>query len=445
LSAALVAAALWLAPLSAWGELLPDDLSRSLTDAFLRGAGIRKTKSEVTDRTRMGIRIRTLTFAVGGQTYRVVFSPDGFVTVTLQTIGELAPEPIWKKPAESATAEEIVNLIYFRETGRSYATSGEGKPGESDPDRAEALIRKKVESRVGEGSELRWSHLIDQVMRGESPSPGSGTGGDGGFEEAAAMGRALDPCGGSKGSQPRRAVATAVAQAMAATLAAMEAAKQKGATGGDSEGLSGKSRTYNRYGSSSLLDDLSRRAPSSEEMIRLIRETGKNPADLFQKALMESDKNSKDPYSVAAGKNFTSLHERFGREKSAGIVRRALEKIVVDITLFMERRPLAPGAPVIYDRTRDRYFVDPTLGAPSEVRYLLSLASWYEGETERFRLDETIAEFERLEKKISEMERVTLAGSDDRALDEQRSKSAGTAARLIEFAVHVTKDPAISR
>jgi hypothetical protein len=148
---------------------------------------------------------------------------------------------------------------------------------------------------------------------------------------------------------------------------------------------------------------------------------------------------------VAAGRNFKSLIARLGKEKSAAFVSRALERISVDVTAFTGRRPLAPNADVIFDRAADRYFVDPTFNSPSEARYLLSLATWYEAEMERFRIPETIADLDRLQRRISEMENATLGESDERTLEIRKSKAAEATRSLFDFALHVTKDPAFPR
>lgn len=108
----------------------------------------------------------------------------------------------------------------------------------------------------------------------------------------------------------------------------------------------------------------------------------------------------------------------------------------------MERRKLAPKASVIFDRGNGLYYVDPTLNSPSEARYLLSLATWYQAEMEKFGLIEAIETYKELLKRISEMERVTVSESDEHALAEEKSKAEESVRKLTEFADHLRKDAA---
>lgn len=441
-------------PWTAWGDVTPDELSTSLVNAFVQGAGIKSTRSSVKERTRVGVRVRTVSFAIGKRTYRIVFTPDGMVSISLIQQGDLAAQPLWRKSANQVTVEEIVNFVYGRELGQKYDPAQAGKKDQAKVDLEKEYLRKKAAARLGDGSALRWNNLMNQMARGDTAglaTSSSGGGGDAGFSAAASVSRSMDPCGSSSGGlSPQRAAITNVAQAIAAAASAGRAARmaalkeaQKGRPKDDA-GFSDRSREYDKQGTYSVLEDLQRHkdVTKTEEMVRIIQDTGADTTDLFRKTLAESDRRAKDPYSVAAGKNFKTLIDRVGRKKSAAYVQAALTRVVVDFEAFTDRRRLTPHVPVIYDRKSDRYFVDPTFSSPSEARYLLSLAAWYEAEMERFELRKKLSNLVQLEKRISEMEHATLSERDEQRRTDRKLAAEQLARDLFTFADHVTKAPA---
>lgn len=442
----------FLLPSLGFASATPEEVSKQLVEAFAKGTGIRTAKPGIVEKSHVGFRTRTVTFAIGPRTYRIVFTSDGLVSIAGLNEGDIAAQPLWTKKADQTTVEEIVNFIYSRETGRKFDPSGlEKGDAETKADLDAERIRKKAQ-RVGDGSELRWNQLMNQVARGDVAGLATQTGGpptEEGLAHAVGMGKALDPCGSSSGgASPQRAAITQLAQAMAAAVAAqMAVAGQGKKTNRDLEGLADRTREYEKKGTQSVLEDLEKHKPAEapEELFRLFQDTGSNTTELFRKALAESDKTSKDPYSLAAGRNFKSMIRRFGEKKSAALVGSVLKRIVVDITAFTEYRKLSSRAPVIYDRFLNQFFVDPTLNSPSEVRYLLSLATWYEAEMEDFKLIETLENYRQMRKKISEMERATLTDNDEREWILRKSEADESLRKLFGFARHVTKDPAYPR
>ncbi|MFH1263310.1 MAG: hypothetical protein V1495_07720 [Pseudomonadota bacterium] len=424
----------------------PEELSQKLSAAFQAGAGVKAAKSSVTEKNIAGFRLRTVGFEIGNRVYRVVFSSDGSLTVSVLAEGEIAATKIWEGRTDRISVEEIVNLIYVRERGRKFDAGEPRREKDPTADLEKRAVRREV-SPFGSGEELRWSQMIDQMAKGgASPISTKSGGGTGDFDRARSMGRAMDPCGeGSGGMSPQRAAISDIATAMAAAMAAqmMVRGARKGPARAEA-GFSDRSREFEKKGSSSVLEDLekSRGANSPAEMIRLIQDTGSNTTELFKRALAESDQNSRDPYSLAASRNFRRVIASLGEKRASALVAEVLKAIAVDVTAFTDRRVLTPDAAVIFDRRSGHYFIDPTLNSPSEARFLLSLATWYASEMERFGLIEAVEQYKEALKKISELERVMISESDERALQKERAATASAARKLGEFAERLRKDAA---
>ena len=420
-----LAVACFLLPSKLGASVTAEEVSQKLVEAFAKGAGIRSAKSTITDQSHIGFRTRTVKFAIGPRVYRVVFSPDGMVTITSLNEGDLSAVPLWTRRADRVTVDEIVNVIYSRELGRTFGSAQIPKSSnEAKADVERELVRSQAD--------LRWNELLNRLLHGDSFGLGGFGSLDANFARAAAIGRAADPCGNASGGlSPERAAISDVAQAMAA------------ARSSSSEAFADRSRQYEKKKSTSLSSDLqSYRETVPEETFRLIQDTGANTTDLFRRALTESDKTASDPFSLAANRNFKEVIGQLGQPKAAALVGSTLGMIVVDVTEFLERRKLAPGASVIFDRQTSQYFVDPTFNSPAEARYLLSLATWYEAQRDQYKLISQLANYNETQKKISELEHATLGENDERELAAQRKESDVLTTKLFEIADHLQKDPA---
>ncbi|MFH1017778.1 MAG: hypothetical protein V1798_06290 [Pseudomonadota bacterium] len=383
--------------------------------AFIQQTGRRSLSTRVVEKNYVGMKIQTVVFAVGSRTYRVVFSSDHSVAVSLSREGEIGAQPIWTTHDPNVTVEEIVNIIYAREFGQKYEGSGAARVSSAPAaDAASSHVRGPSNS----GDELRWDRLMNQVIRGDLGGLARLGGGDAGkgLAEASSKARMMNPCGGSgskSGSQ--RSVVSDIAQALAtASFPKAEGIVAKAGGTMANDALADRSRTYKKQGVYSLTKDLAAHSTATrdQEALRLIQQSRSDAYDIFRTALAGPDSSTKDPYALAAVRNYRPVAQALGTEQGKALVDSVLAKTVVDLEAFTRLRKVSPGASVIYDRTSDQFFIDPTLNSPPQARYLLSLAVLYAWNFQQPEVKNLLKQYEAADRRVSRIEDAILDDND---------------------------------
>ncbi len=411
-------------PFSVHATVSPEDVSRQLVVAFAAELGAKAPKPSMVEKDYVGMKVRTIVFGIGNRVYRMVFSSDGSITVALTTEGSIAAQPLWKTTAAKTSVEELVNLVYSREFGRKYNSSLRyAETNSNDGDDEETQLKAK---RPESGSYLRWNNLMNRVLRGDTPSIASG----GDVGSIAALGKMMSPC--TSGASPQKTAALNIAEAISATVT------------GDRDLLVDRSRDFEKKGKYAFLSDLDRydRTANPDEAFRLIKQSASESAEIFQAALKNADPDSRDPYALAALRNFRTVARGVGEEKGKALVDQVLSRTVVDIEGFTMLRRGAPKTPVIYSRVAKKYYVDPTLNSPSEARYLLSLATLYEWRLTETEIAKLLQRYDDLQKQITLIEHAILDSNDEKRLAAARTEADQVSRKLFALSEDLRHAPA---
>jgi hypothetical protein len=144
---------------------------------------------------------------------------------------------------------------------------------------------------------------------------------------------------------------------------------------------------------------------------------------------------------MAALQNFRSVARHMGESEGRKLIDDVLSKTVVEVDEFVRLRRIVPKASVIYDRTQERYYIDPTLNSPSQARYLLSLAvyyAWKMGEPETRAL---VEKYQKTRDNISRIEHAILDENDERELQRNQAEAQKLAADLFKLVDNLRKIP----
>jgi hypothetical protein len=383
------------------------EVYRKLILAFTDDTGRQKHAARIVEKEYVGVRTQTIVFELGPRTYRVVFTNQETVTVSLTKAGALAAQPLFEGDLNRVTVEEIVNAIYTRETGRAYGAGPAPKTArDTGPDRDAARVA------------LRWNSLMNRILAGDTAALASRGGGsvDRAYQEAAAVARSMDPCGQNRGAAAaRKGVVQDVVSAMAAAAGASPSA----------EARADRSRDYNRKKTESVLRDLEgyRDPVQPEEAFRLIQQSRSDAYEIFRRAVeTPDDPEGGDAYALAAARNLRPVARSRGAAGGRALVDRVLDRTVVDVETFTALRRSSPKAPVIFERTQDKFFVDPTLNSPSQARYLLSLAVLYAWNLEEKPTADLLRRYAEAYDRMSKLQDTVLYEEDLRELRERRAE-----------------------
>ena len=413
--------------LNVWARPSPEEVSRQLVAAFAVETGKTPSSPAIVENQYVGLKTRTLTFGIGNRIYRIVFSSDGSISVALTTQGELGAQPLWTSSSGKTTIDEIVNVVFSREFGRRYKSTPLARSEKSSDADLEA-------SRV-KGNEVRWNRFMNRILHGDitaiSQSGGSLSGN--GLDQAANTAKMLDPCAPNRSGSAQRQALTDIAQAIAASGSKT--------TPREDEILADRSRAYKKQGSSSFLKDLNKHEtePHPEEAIRLIQQSGGDAYDLFRAALRQSDDQSRDPYALAALRNFRIVARQTDEKRGRALIDSVLSKTVVDVEQFTKARRSTPKASVIYNRKSGEFYIDPTLNSPAQARYLLSLAVLYAWKCEQPETVSLLEKYDQARKKISVIEHAVLDEKDERELALQRAEAEKLSRQLFQLVDELRK------
>ncbi len=421
----------------------PQAVSKRLVASFVEQTGRRTLSAKIVEKNYVGMKIQTVVFAVGSRTYRVVFSSDHSVGVSLSRKGEPGAQSLWSTRDPNVTIEEIVNVIYSREFGQKY----EGSAGSrSSSDVVSDASPTRISRQGTHGEELRWDRLMNQVIRGDLAGLAGAGGGNAskGLSQATSMAKMLSPCSGSgSNSSPQRSAVTDLAMALASASFSGEEPGEGPGKGPDA-GEADHSRNYKKRGTYSVSRDLAAHdaATRDQEMFRLIQQSRSDAYEIFRTALAAPDSDAKDPYALAALRNYRTVARELSPEQGKALVDSVLTKTVVDLDAFTRLRKASPNAPVIYDRPSDQFFVDPTLNSPPQARYLLSIAVLYAWNFEHPEIRNLVARYEAADQKVSRIADAVLDDNDLEKLKAARADVDRLSQDLFEVAERLRRAPA---
>lgn len=352
-----VAIALILLPFSAQAKLTMENVSDALLKEFF---SIKKTTAEtfqVEEKNTEGLHIETLNIKLGLQKYRLTIFSNGNLELGMAGVNDLAFQEILQSNVSTTTPEQIVRLIQGFESG----------PQRSQGYQEENTTADEEEKRTKENAKaLQWSRLIDRAASGENMSV---SGGGGGLEQSISAARMMNHCQSGRGSEaPQRHASQNIAEALV-----MANLKTQG------EAYTDQSKDFETHGKYSFLEELDQFKQSSpERAFQLLQEARTSQYEIFKRSLQESNVESRDPFYLAANRNFMFLVRAVGQDKTIALMEKGLKKVALNVDRFVEYRRMLTPVSIVYDRRSEKFFVDPTLNQPAQARYLVSLVAMYE-------------------------------------------------------------------
>lgn len=348
-------------PSFGYAKITKENVSNALLQEFYSKKQKPKDVFQMENKDTDGMHIESLSFALGEQTYKLVFFDDGKFELSSGQKGDLSLQEILSSTVNQYTPQQIINLI----SGMQQKTPT-AKAYQKDKDEVDS-----EEKRVSDASNaLRWSKLIDRAASGQSMRVSTSQ--DQGFDQSVSAARMMNQCqGNQKSGSPQRNAAQNVAEALVLANASMSKAND--------EGFLDKSKEYQKRGNYSFFDEVDQfNHASPERAFQLLQKTRTTEYEIFQSSLQKSNVDSHDPYFLAANRNFMFLVRTIGKDKTLKLMDDGMKKIALQVERFVEFRKILPASAIIYDRKKDKYYIDPTLNQPSEARYLLSLVCLYE-------------------------------------------------------------------
>jgi hypothetical protein len=380
---------LLLLPFQVFAKLTPENVS----DALLQEFYSKKQKSEnvfnLEKKDLDEIRTESMTFVIGDQIYKLVFFNDQTFTLSTGQKGDVALQELLQSTTDKATPTQIIRLIQSFQKNSPEAARGYMND-KDEPDTESQRIKTQETADA-----LKWSGLVGRAMKGETMSVSSGK--DSGFSESVAAAKMMNQCQGTSGGGSAKAATQNVAEA----LVMANFAKMKS----QNEAKTDKSRDFDKRGSYSFFDEIDQfNHASPERAYQLMQKTKTTEYEIFQTSLQKSNEQSNDPYFLAANRNFMYLVRTIGKDKTMNLMDTGIKKIVLNIERFVEYRKILPASSIVYDRKKDRFYIDPTLNQPSQARYILSLVCLYEWKNQD-------ADFT---KKLNDLEKNEFKSTDER-------------------------------
>lgn len=351
-------------PLQAHAKITLENVSDALLQEFYSKKQKAKDVFNIEKKNTDDLRTESMTFFMGDQVYKLVIFGDGQLTLSTGQKGDVALQELLHSTSDKTTPTQIVRLI------QSFQKENPSAQGYQKDDDFVDKDSEKVKTQ-STADALKWGGLINRAIRGETMS--ISTSGDSGFSQSVSAAKMMNQCQGG-GSGPAGSAQAAVKN-IAEALVMANFAKLKTSN----EAKTDRSREFNKRGSYSFFDEVDQfTSASPERAYQLLQKTRTSEYEIFQTSLQKSNIESKDPYYLAANRNFMFLVRTVGKEKTLKLMDDGMKKIAINIERFVEYRKILPASSVVYDRNKDKFYIDPTLNQPSQARYLLSLVSMYE-------------------------------------------------------------------
>lgn len=356
-----------LLPGGVFANITIENVSDALIKEFYSKNQKQKDIFDVEKKDLGDMHVESMTFSFGDQVYKLVIFDDGKIELSTGVKGDVALQEILSSTTDKTTPQSIVRLIQSFQKTTPSATAYQKPKDEIETE------DEKLKNAEKTGALLNWSKLIDRVASGQNTGVSSNA--DQAFSQSVSAAKMMNHCGGGSSTAPLKNAAQNIAEAM--IFSNFSEVKM-----GD-EGISSKSKDYEKRGSYSFFDELDQfQQASPERAFQLLQKTKVSEYAIFQSSLQKSNTESHDPYFLAANRNFMTLVRTIGKDKTLKLMDQGIKKIVLSVERFVLYRKLLPASSVIYDRTKDKYYVDPTLNQPSQARYLLSVVCLYENQNQ---------------------------------------------------------------
>lgn len=352
-------------PLEAFAKVTLDNVSDALLQEFYSKKQKRKDVMNIEKKDADGMHTESMTFFLGDQVYKLVIFGNGDLTLSSGQKGDVALQELLHSTANQATPAQIVRMIQSFQKDTPSAQGYQKDKDEPDTESEKVKMKNTADA-------LKWSGLINRVMSGATMNVSTGDD-SGGLSQSISSARMMNKCaGGSAGPGGSAAAAT---KNIAEALVMANFAKMKS----ENEGKVDKSREFEKKGKYSFFDEVDQFSQASpERAYQLLQKTRTTEYEIFQSSLQKSNVESRDPYYLAANRNFMFLVRTIGKDKTIKLMDEGMKKIALNIERFVEYRKILPASSIVYDRQKDKFYIDPTLNQPAQARYLLSLVCMYE-------------------------------------------------------------------
>jgi hypothetical protein len=351
-----------LIPLQAHAKITLENVSDALLQEFYSKKQKPKDVFNVEKKNTDEMRTESMTFFMGDQVYKLVIFGDNTITLSTGQKGDVALQELLKSTTDKTTPTQIIRLI------QGFQKENPPARGYQQDDDFVDKEGEKVKTQ-STADALKWGGLINRAMSGETMS--ISTSGDSGFSQSVSAAKMMNQCGGGSGGAGAQSAMKNVAEAL--VMANFSRLKTS------NEAKTDRSRDFDKRGSYSFFDEVDQFTDASpERAYQLLQKTRTTEYEIFQSSLQKSNAESKDPYFLAANRNFMFLVRTIGKDKTLKLMDDGMKKIAINIERFVEYRKILPASSIVYDRNKDKFYIDPTLNQPSQARYLLSLVSLYE-------------------------------------------------------------------
>ena len=356
-----------LAPFEAHAKITMENVSDALLKEFYAKQKKTKDNFDVEKKDVGSLHLDSLTFLIGDQLYKLVIFDDGKVELSYGQKGDIALQEILSSTTDKTSPQQIIRLVQGLQT--QNVGSAQGYQASKDKvDSEDEKIRQASKT----SDALRWSKLIDRAGSGKAATVSNNS--DQSLSQSISAARMMNQCQSNQSAgSPQRAAAQNIAEALVFSNFGGSTLKT-----GD-EAILSKSKDFEKKGSYSFFDEIDQfNGASPERAFQLLQKTKTYEYEIFQSSLQKSNIKSHDPYYLAANRNFMFLVRTIGKDKTLGLMESGIKKIVLNVEKFVEYRKMLPASSVIFDRIKNKYYIDPTLNQPSQARYLLSLVCLYE-------------------------------------------------------------------
>lgn len=353
---------LLLLPQGVFAKVTLDNVSDALLQEFYSKKQKRKDVFNVEKKDADDVHTESMTFFIGDQVYKLVIFGDGQITLSSGQKGDIALQELMHSTAAQATPQQIIRLIQGFQKDNPSSQGYQADKDSTDEESKKVKMQNTADA-------LKWSGLINRAMSGETLSVSNEK--DSGFSQSVSAAKMMNKCSGGGGGGSAATATKNIAEA----LVMANFAKIKS----QNEGKTDKSKDFEKKGKYSFFDEVDQfNHASPERAYQLLQKTRTTEYEIFQTSLQKSNVESHDPYYLAANRNFMLLVRTIGKDKTLKLMDEGMKKIALNIERFVEYRKFLPASSVIYDRQKDKFYIDPTLNQPSQARYLLSLVCLYE-------------------------------------------------------------------
>lgn len=371
-----------LAPIQAFAKITLENVSDALLQEFYSKKQKPKDVFTIEKKDLDDFRTESMSFAIGDQVYKLVLFSNGTLTLSTGQKGDIALQELLQSTTDKTTPIQIIRLIQGFQKKNPTSNGYQTDKDEVDEESKKVKAQKTADA-------LKWSGLINRAMSGETMSISGEK--DSGFSQAVSAAKMMNKCQSGSGSA---ASAHGAVQNIAEALVFANFSKIKS----EAEAKTDKSRDFEKRGSYSFFDEVDQFTHASpERAYQLMQKTRNNEYKIFETSLQKSNVDSHDPYYLAANRNFMFLVRTIGKDKTLKLMDDGMKKIALNIERFVEYRKILPASSIVYDRAKDKFYIDPTLNQPSQARYLLSLVCMYEWKNRDEKFIQKLNELEKMD------------------------------------------------